>query len=306
MSNLQESFANSTVIVSGGCGFLGQHLSRALTTAGARVLLIDRNPSLSGNQVITGDITELNFVKDCVREASQNPSFPLKYVFHLAAQTSIPTSISNPYLNHSVNILGTLNFLEACRSHASLQRLVLSSTYSVRQSLDSPYATSKDCCERLALSYYKSFSVPVSIGRFANIFGPGQNQDSIISYLIKEMNHSHIVKVGNTAAKRDFLYVEDAAQALMYAAHSANTVGHIVNIGSGVLTSIESVIGLISELMAFSGKVEVDQNKLRIKDSNPELPQDSLLNSLTAWKPTTDLSTGIKKTIASIKGLQNV
>ncbi|MBK7960862.1 MAG: NAD-dependent epimerase/dehydratase family protein [Bdellovibrionales bacterium] len=193
-----------------------------------------------------------------------------------------------------------LNLLESCRSISSLKSLVLVSTYSVLTHLNT-YTASKHCAEIMGLSYFHSHGLPVCICRLANIYGPGQSQDAVVPSIIRQMLQSSDLKIGNLSAKRDFLYIEDAAEALVAVMLNLEAKGQTVHLGTGTATSIGQIVEVLTQITGFQGAVQVEDSRLRSNDPNVDPPDTSFLLNHVCWKPKVDLFTGLDKTVAFLK-----
>jgi len=251
-----------TVLVTGGCGFIGTNLVRYLAERGCQLKVLDNlstgirenlAPSLRGT-LITGDIRD----RDVVAQAVQG----VEAVVHLAARTSVVESLENPGEVWDINVGGTLNMLEACRQNG-VSRFVLASSNAVvgeqpppinEQQLPqplSPYGASKMAGEALCSSYYHSFGLNTFPLRFANCYGPySEHKTSIIPKLIKWADAGNPITVyGDGSQTRDFIHAGDIAQAIYLALTvDMDSYGHVFQIATGIETSINQLVALIQEV----------------------------------------------------------
>ena len=152
----------------------------------------------------------------------------------------------------------------------------------------SPYSASKIGADQIAMSFYSSFNVPVSIIRPFNTFGPRQSARAFIPTVITQIVAGFTqIKLGSLHPTRDFTFVKDTAKAFVAIAESENSVGEVINIGSNFEISMESTVKIIAELMGVD--IEIIQDKERIRPVNSEVERLWADNSkalcLTDWTP---------------------
>lgn len=270
------------VLVTGADGFIGSHLTERLITRGivTRAFVqynsfgswgwLDTLPGKlrEGLDVVAGDIRDRTSVRNAMKGCD--------VVLHLAALISIPYSYVAPQNYVDTNILGTLNVLEAARD-LSLSRVVQTSTSEVYGSAQfvpiterhplqgqSPYAATKIGADQLALSYYRSFELPVMVLRPFNTYGPRQSTRAVIPTIISQIAAGRTnIQLGNLEATRDFTYVTDTAEGFIQAAGNGDCLGEVVNIGSGFEISIGGLAKLISETMGRDISIQQDERRLR-------------------------------------------
>jgi nucleoside-diphosphate-sugar epimerase len=250
-----EAFEKQDVLVTGGAGFIGSHLTHALATLGAGVTVLDDlssggDPAAlpQGIRFVKGSILDQPLLQSCTEG--------IRYVFHQAALGSVPFSIQHPRLYHDVNSLGTLNVLEAARA-AKAQRVMFaasSSAYGDSVTLPkietmptaprSPYAATKAAGEGLLAAYSASYGLDTASLRYFNIFGPRQSADNayaaVIAAFAKAMlSGKRPMIYGDGEQSRDFTYVDNAVHANLLAARRQDTInGTIINIACGVRITV--------------------------------------------------------------------
>ena len=206
-------------------------------------------------------------------------------VFHLAALIAIPYSYYSPASYVDTNINGTLNVLQAVRE-LELEKMVHTSTSEVYGTAryvpiseehplhgQSPYAASKIGADQLALSFYDSFSTPVSVIRPFNTYGPRQSSRAVIPTIITQIAHGEKqIKLGSLAPTRDFSYVKDTVRGFIEVAESDGTTGEVVNIGSGFEISIGETVKLIAEIMETEIEIETDANRIPAREERSGAP----------------------------------
>jgi NAD dependent epimerase/dehydratase len=295
-----------TAFITGADGFIGSHLVEALVKQGFRVRALAYYNSfdsrgwldclphdvLADVEVVMGDIRDGHLVERLVQDVD--------LVFHLAALIGIPFSYLAPDLYVQTNIQGTLNVLNAVRKwgRAKLIHTSTSEVYGSAQSVpiteshplnpQSPYAASKLAADHLALSYYASFEIPVTVIRPFNTFGPRQSTRAIIPTLLTQMRQSTpIVKVGLTTPTRDFTFVTDTASGFLAAAMSDAGCGRVIQLGSNFEVSVAELITAISELLGVQPIIETESARLRPSGSEVHRlwADNTLAKTLLGWKP---------------------
>lgn len=310
------------ILITGASGFIGSHLTEKLVNLGYFVrVIVPYNVENSWGwldyldtrikknlEVISGDICDQDLINKSVKDVD--------VVFHLAALISIPYSYISPRSYVSVNITGTLNLLEAARTHSvelivntSTSEVYGSSQYSPIDELhplnaQSPYAASKIAADQLCLSYNKSFNLPVTIIRPFNTFGPRQSLRAAIPTMITQViiNEKEI-NLGNLISKRDFSYVDDTVMGFVSCLSNKKCIGEVINLGSGYDFSMQEVLLIIEDILNKKLKVNVDQNRIRPEKSevNHLLSNNTKAKKLLNWEPQfkgkKGFEEGIRKTI---------
>jgi len=261
----------NTFLVTGGAGFIGSHTAEELVRRGEKVRVLDNfstgkqenlSPFQSFIELVEGDIRELETCRRALRGVD--------FVFHLAALTSVPGSISDPLLNHEININGTANLLLAS-SEAKVKRLVFASSAAVygdsralplREGTEgaplSPYALSKLVGEKYCQLFYQLFGLETVCLRYFNVFGPRQDPfsayASVIPLFINTILSEERPQIfGDGEQSRDFVFVADAVEANLGAIEAPEeALGGVFNIGSGERTTINSLVSEICELTGVS------------------------------------------------------
>jgi NAD dependent epimerase/dehydratase len=309
------------VLVSGAGGFIGSHLVEALVARGAQVRAFVRYNSRgdvgllrmipetmrAGIEIIGGDLRDPHAIQDAVKGC--------QVVFHLGALISIPYSYVHPYEVAQTNVMGTLNMLEACRSN-EVEKLVHTSTSEVygsalRVPIDedhplqgqSPYSASKIGADKLAESFYRSFSLPVVTIRPFNTFGPRQSARAVIPVIITQALRGGKIQLGNTETTRDFTYVDDTVRGFILAAETEGVEGEVMNLGSGRELRIAKLCELIVSKIGLPVEIVVDKMRLRPEKSEVQrlLSDNHLAREKIAWQPQVSLEEGLDHTIAWIR-----
>lgn len=318
---------NKKVLVTGAGGFIGSLLIERLVEIGAETKAfvhynsfnrwgwldyVDRKIKDS-IEIFTGDIRDPYGVKKSMQDCN--------VIFHLAALIGIPYSYHSPDTYVDTNIKGTLNVLQAARE-LNIEKVIHTSTsevYGTAQFVpitekhpinpQSPYSATKAASDFLALSFYRSFNLPVAVVRPFNTYGPRQSARAIIpTIVIQILSGKKKLRIGSLHPTRDFNYVKDTVNGFIKIAESDRTVGEVVNIGSNSEISIGSLIKKITSIMDVEIKIEVDDQRIRPKISEVErlCADNSKIMELTGWKPMYILDEGLKKTIRWLKSPQNM
>lgn len=309
------------VLVTGGAGFIGSHLVEALLGRGAEVTVFTRYssrgvagalddlapPARAALRVILGDLKDPAGVDAAV--AGQ------EVVFHLAAHIGIPYSYVHPLDVMQTNATGTAHVLEACRRHG-VGKLVAYSTSEVYGSAlyapideahplqaQSPYAASKVAADALALSYWRSFGTPVALCRPFNTYGPRQPARAVLPTIIGQALTQDRITLGALTPTRDFLYVADTVEGTIRIAESPDTVGEVVNLGTGTEITIGDAAQVI--LKAVGRDLPILEDTARIRPARSEvvrlIADWSRAARLTGWRPATSFEQGIAETIEWVR-----
>ena len=304
-------------LVTGAGGFVGSHLVEALLKRGAKVRALvhynSRNDWGMLEEVTTGRLDQIEVVAgdlrdaDCVREALRDQ----QVIFHLGALIGIPYSYVNPRDVVDTNVSGTLNVLAAALD-SEVGKVVHTSTseiYGTAQYVpmdeqhpvnpQSPYAASKSGADHLALSFHRSFDLPVGIIRPFNIYGPRQSARAVIPCIITQALLKKKIQLGSVYPTRDLTFVKDAVEGFIDFAECEKTFGEVVNLGSGYEVSINEVVELVSDCLG--RRIQVQREKTRIRPEKSEVERlfsdSGKAKRLFGWHPGTDLKRGLEKTI---------
>jgi len=259
-------------------------------------------------EVIAGDIRDFDSVYNATKGCSG--------VFHLAALIGIPYSYISPKAYIETNITGTYNVLQTAKELELEQVLVTSTseTYGTAQYVpidekhpmvgQSPYSASKIAADQLAISYFRSFNLPVKIVRPFNTYGPRQSARAIIPTVITQiLNGKYELNLGNLTPTRDLTFVKDTVSGFLEIAKSEKLFGEITNIGMGEEISVGDLVKKIAMLL--DKKIEIFTDEERVRPENSEVERlfcDNLkLKQNTAWKPNYDLDKGLNETIGWMK-----
>ena len=299
----------ANVLVTGGAGFVGSHVAEACLEAGDSVWVMDNLASGAAENVPLGavfregDVADSEFMRRVVEEA--RPAV----IHHLAAQASVTHSLADPSRDARVNIMGTLGVLEAARSAETQPRVVYAATGGAcygdpeEEIVDencpltpaSHYGMSKVAGERYLIFYGEHFGLRAVSLRLANVYGPRQRADldaGVISiFAEKLMRAEPLTLYGHGRAGRDYVYVKDVVAAFL-AAGKGGVDGGAYNIGTGVVTEVETLLEVLCRQMG-KKPVSVERAPLRAGEVFRIGLDARAFKQKTGWRPRYSLDEGI-------------
>ena len=228
---------------------MGSHVADALTEAGHDVAIFDKTPSpylREGQEMIVGDVLNMDQVKDAVAGCD--------VVYHLAALADINEAISKPVDTMSINLMGTVNLLEAVREH-KVSRFVFSSSIYVSSNQGSFYRTSKQACEHLIQDYHDRYGVEFTILRYGSLYGPRADaSNSVHKMVTTALETGKIEYGGNGKEVREYIHIRDAA--LMSAeAMEDDYKGQILHLTGRERMTTGEMLEMLREIL--NGDVEI-------------------------------------------------
>jgi len=305
------------ILVTGADGFIGSHLVEYLVENNYPVKafcyynsfshcgwLLELNKAVKSEiEFVYGDIRDSDYVRACAQGCD--------VIIHLASLIAIPYSYHAPRSYIETNITGTLNVLMAAKENGA--RVIHTSTSEVYGTAEyipidekhplkaqSPYAATKIGADQLAMSFYASYDIPVSIVRPFNTFGPRQSIRAIIPTIISQLLNRKVLTLGDIETTRDFSYVKDTAKGIAAFLDAADTIGKAINLGTGHEFSIKDVATEIAAILNVTAEFQVDKDRLR--PLNSEVKQlcsdNSMARSLLHWSPTYNGLEGFREGLA--------
>ena len=267
-------FSKERILVTGGAGFVGSNIVNTLLNYGAYVVVLD--DFFSGSEenllmdmpnieIVRGSVTDFELVKSVMKGCN--------IVIHEAARNII-VSTKNPREDCEVNILGTLNVLEAASQFKFIQRVVYSSSASIygnprylpineddRINTLSPYSVSKLAGENYCRAFYETYGLSTAVVRYSNVFGINQRSSNpycgvVGRFFESAMKGENLHVHGDGEQTRDYTYVSDAVEATLRAAYMPRAEGQIYNIGTGRETSVNKLAQLIIQITNSNSKIE--------------------------------------------------
>ncbi len=289
-------------LIIGGAGFVGEYLAKHLAALGQEVFVTKipaQQTAPAGTAVYDLDILEQDRILEVLQEIQPDA------VFHLAAQSSVAVSWSNPQMTADINIKGSINLLEVLRRYEKHPRVLLVGSgeeYGQIRLQETPvceenplrpgnlYAVTKACQNMVGRIYAQAYGMDLIMVRPFNHIGPNQSPVFVAADFCRqaaqiEMGKKEpVIRVGNLSARRDFTDVRDVVRAYALLAEKG-LAGETYNIGSGHAVAIREILTMILEQSAAQIRVEVDEKKLRPVDV-PVMEADiSKLQEATGWEP---------------------
>jgi len=318
---LEPQYYRKRVLITGGLGFIGSNLARALLSLGAEVLLVDSMiPDYGGNfhnirdirdrvRVNIADIRDENGMRYLVCDQD--------YIFNLAGQVSHIDSMRDPYTDLEINCRSQLSILEACRKNNPTVKIVYAGTrqvYGVPEYLpvDEKHLVrptdvngiNKSAGERYHLVYHQVYGIWACSLRLTNTYGPGllmkHNRQGFIAWFVRQaLDGEEIQLFGDGRQLRDFTYVDDAVLAFLLAGANDAAGGRRFNLG-GVRPI--SLVEFVETLLQVVGQgsyrlVPFPEEKRRIDIGNYYADYRKI-QTILGWKPTVDLREGLERTVA--------
>lgn len=313
-----SEWKNQKVLVTGCNGFLGSWLTQSLVNAGAEVTGLIRDVLPRSNFVRLGLSDQIQSVYGSLEdywtlERILN-EFEIDTVFHLAAQTQVTFANRNPIATFDSNIKGTWNLLEACRRSPWVKRIIVASSdkaygdhpilpYSEEAPLrgEHPYDVSKSCADLIALSYFKTYQLPVCITRCGNLYGGGDlNFNRIVPGSIRSafLNEPPIIRSDGKFI-RDYVFVQEAVDAYLLLASKMNELGlrgEAFNFNGETLNTLD----ITNRILERMGKK--DLKPIILNQASGEIRDQSLLakkaEKMLGWKRRYSIEEGLDQTIA--------
>jgi UDP-glucose 4-epimerase len=295
----------NAILVTGGAGFIGANLVRLFVEHSVQATVLD-NLSAGGSDLlrglpitlVEGDIRDRSLVNDLVSEHSA--------IVHLAGQTGVSCSIAAPERDCQVNVLGTVNLLEAAR-RSGVKRFVFASSNAVlgRQTPPateekaplpiSPYGASKLAAEGYCLAYHGSFGVGTVVLRFANVYGPySRSKESVVAKFFKDVLNGQALTVdGDGQQTRDFIYVSDLCRAVVSALES-DVGGEVFQIATGMETTIAALAALVQNIA--DRRPAIRYSVARPGDISRNYACTQKGRSVLGWEPGVTLPQGLLAT----------
>jgi UDP-glucose 4-epimerase len=318
--NHTEAFKDKAVLITGGMGFIGSNLAIRLVDLGAKVELLDAmiddlggnlfniRPILHQVHVNFSDIRDLNSLRYLVSDKD--------YIFHLAGQNDHVLSLRDPFPDIDINIKGSATLLEACRRYNCTTRLVYTGTrgeygpaVKLPVSEDAPlnpkgiYELSSLTAQKLFAIFYNNHGIRSTTLRLTNIYGPRaqmkHNRFGVANWFVRQALDDETIKVfGDGKIMRDFLYVDDAVEAILMAACAEEACGEIFNVGVDVPSNFMELAQAVVRI-AGSGRWEFAEFTPERAAQEPGHYYSDItkIRSMVGWNFCVTLEQGLRRTI---------
>ncbi len=305
----------ASILITGGAGFIGSSLAKALLEKGETVTSLDnfndfydpeikrknilRLSSYANFESIEGDIRDLNLINALF----ENKSFDI--VIHLAAMAGVRPSIENPRLYYDVNINGTYNVLEAC-SKVKPKKIILASSSSVYGNSEnipftetdqvdhpiSPYAATKKMNEVMAFNFFHLHKIPICCCRFFTVYGPNQRPEMAIHKFTQLIDRNESIPVYNFGEnERDYTYIDDIIHGLEQIIATSYEYD-IVNLGESEVISTEKLVKLIENELG--KKADIKMMPAQTGDVDKTFANIQHAKNKYKYKPSTRIENGVK------------
>jgi CDP-glucose 4,6-dehydratase len=305
------------VFVTGATGLLGSWLTAALVKAGASVTILVRDwvprskvfsdATYPKVNAVRGELEDYNLLLRALNE------YEIDTVFHLGAQTIVPTANRNPLSTFTANIQGTWNLLEACRIYGRTGRIVVASSdkaYGTQKVLpydesmplqgEHPYDVSKSCADLICASYHKTWGLPVCVTRCGNFFGGGDlNFNRLVPGTVRSILQGEAPVIRSDGSYiRDYFYIEDGAAAYMLLAEKMEALklgGEAFNFSNEIQLSVK---GMVEKVLGLMGS---PLEPIILDEAPNEIPHQYLsakkARTVLGWSPLFTLDESLKRTI---------
>jgi UDP-glucose 4-epimerase len=303
-----------TVLVTGAAGFIGVPVVRCLRAQGFRVVAVDNGSA--------GTLHRLGEFADCaevrlrvldIRHRAELIRLMTAErpwgVVHLAARHFIPDCETSPAETLDINVMGTQNMLDTCAAHPP-QRLVFASTADVYAPSDTPhdeddrvgpqgvYGWSKLLGERLLCEQaHRLGNCESVVARLFNVYGPGDPHPHLLPEILRQARRGGVLHLGDLEEARDFVYVDDVAEALVILLRG--TESGVVNVGAGTAASGRELVDLVASLTGRHLDTRVDSARLRRRSRPVSCANANRLREIVPWWPRTSLHEGIQHAITA-------
>ncbi len=295
------------VLITGINGFIGKHLAN---------FLIERNYSVAGldnkkkcfvkgvKDYFYGSVLNKKIVEKAVKNSD--------VVIHLAALTAHEEIVDRKFETLEINFLGTKNVLDSFLNSKTAKKFLYPSSGKVYGTITSLPITEEYSClplnalgrsklitERL-IDFYAAESRGKSfiIFRIFNVFGPGQKTSFLIPTILKQIQESNSIILGDIKAKRDYIYINDVINAFVLSLErEADSNFSIFNLSSNKETSAEEIVSKIAEIIGRKIKIKINKSKIRKNEMSVEYGSSEKIRKLLGWKPKYSIEEGLKETI---------
>ncbi|MGE4556746.1 MAG: NAD-dependent epimerase/dehydratase family protein [Desulfovibrionaceae bacterium] len=250
------------VVVVGGAGFMGSHLADALSDAGYAVTIFDISPSRwlrESQTMVVGDVMDAQALRGCCRDA--------RYVYHLAGVADIGAAAAAPRKTIEMNVVGSLNVMEAC-VESKVERFMFASTVYVYSDKGSFYRVSKQAVESIVEVFNAQYGLDYTILRYGSLYGPrAQAWNGLKRWVTQAVKIGRIVYPGEGLERREYIHVKDAAR-LSVRALSEEFSRQCLTVTGAQIMTVKDVLNMIGEICGLPIDVEFSQETSDYKTSH--------------------------------------
>ena len=315
--NLSE-VSGKSILITGGLGFVGVNLVSTLLSYGIKPYVLDYFPvdSKIDERFLPFNLDELNFLNVNItnREKliAKIKEIKPNYLVHLAAMTNLTKDFDYALQSVNINILGTLNLLEATQN-LEVKSFVLLSSSDVYGEVDppfkenqrilpaSPYSVSKAAAEMYGLMFNRVYNIPITVLRSFNVFGKYQKTNRVIPFIIASLLKNEKVKLTLGEQKREFNYVDNLIDAILLSLTTQESIGKILNIGSGESTTIKEIALKIGKKLSKENLLDFGAIPYRKNEIWDMFCDNNLAKEVLNWKPRISIDEGLNQTIKWFK-----
>jgi UDP-glucose 4-epimerase len=321
---MKKYFFGKKILITGGLGMIGSSIAHLLVKLGAEVTIVDAclQPYGANKFNIRTIRKKVKLFKIDIRDQKALP-FIIKdcqIIFNLAGQVSHNDSIENPFLDTEINYTGHLNVLENVRQVNPEIKILYSGSRLQFGKIEknpvaeehpqrplTPYALNKSAAENMYLFYHRLHGIPVVIFRIANPYGPrGQIRHSkycMINWFVRQaMDDQTITIYGDGSQVRDYIYIDDLAEAFVRAAATAACNGQVFNVGSGTGVTFKTMAETIIKTVKSGKIIHVPWPETYVNVETGNYVSDiRKISGFLDWQPKIDLKEGVARTFAYLK-----
>jgi len=298
---MAADFISKKVLVTGASGFIGSHLCRRLLELGSEVHGISRKAAMceTGIRWWVGDVADLEAVRDITNAVKPD------YIFHLASEVTGDRSLQAVLPTFQSNLASTINLLTST-AESSCDRIVLVGSLEEPDGPEmvpcSPYAAAKWASSAYAQMFHALYKTPVVTARLFMVYGPGQTDlRKLIPYVTLSLLRGESPQLSSGQRPVDWIYVSDVVDGLLAITSTPEIEGETVEIGSGTLVTIRTVVERLAALINSQAKplfgARPDRPMERIRSAQADATHEQIL-----WKSRVSLDEGLQKTIEWYRG----
>jgi UDP-glucuronate 4-epimerase len=306
----------ANILVTGGAGFIGSHVVDKLLAANHTITVLDNfnsfyDPAIKRRNILHHlDHTSYRLVEGDIRDAAiVNAAFGqgrFTEVIHLAAMAGVRPSIQDPVLYQEVNLIGTMNILEACRAHDVRQLIFASSSsvygnnpkvpFSESDAVDhpiSPYASTKKSGELMVYTYHHLYGIKSACLRFFTVYGPRQRPEMAIHLFTDRIARGEEIRVfGTGRSRRDYTYIDDIVAGIL-ACREADYRYEVFNLGRSDTIELEDLVRVIEQALGKTARVV--RSEQQAGDVDQTFADISKARRMLGFDPKTSIEDGIRK-----------